>query len=189
MKKHQIFNPLRQLTDGGRFSTKKGFTLLELLLSLAIMVTVGAVGLSTIVVVFRGAKKSQQILLAKQNGNAALSQIVRGARYAKSLDNPNTCVPTTDITPPSFTVTSSFDGGQTTYACQNNTISSNSASLIDTTNFSITSCSFTCSQSDIAKPPIIKMSFTIQTKNQNGLFDTTATIPFETSVTLRNVGQ
>jgi len=168
-------------------SKLQGFTLIELLIAIGVMVTVSTIALTILTVILRSSEKANLMLQLKQNGNAALSQMVDAIRYAKSLDSPASCMPSVTLTPPSLTITSLQDNGQTTYACSANTISSNSASLIDTNAFTVSSCSFVCSQSSADTPPTITIQFTLQTKTQNNFVETTASLPFESAVTLRNV--
>ena len=115
--------------------------------------------------------------------------MVRTIRYAKSLDDPASCVPST--TQSSITI-SGFDENQTKLSCPagaSTAITSNSASLTDDTAISVSACSFTCTQPTTVDPPTITIQFTLTSKNQNNLVETTGTLPFQTSVTMRNFGQ
>lgn len=165
----------------------KGFTLIELLTAIGIFGVIGTIAVSVIFITFRGTKKSETITIVKQNGDYALTQIVKSIRYAKSLDSPVSCVPA--AFPTSIIITSSYDDGQTTYSCPagaSTTLSSNSASLIDTQAVTISGCSFTCSQKTSADPPTINIKFTLTANSATGFIENTASIPFESSVTMRN---
>ena len=182
-----------------------GYTLIELLAVILVMVTVGGIITSILVSALRGENKTNASTQVRQNGDAAISQMYKSIAYAKSfdgisIDNVNfdiSCVPGSPPAPtptptPSqykFLKVTSFDGGQTTYACQNNTIASDSASanssLIDTTNLTVSNCFFTCTQKDIRSAPTIIINFTLQ-RNASGLFENQSSIPFETSVNFRN---
>jgi hypothetical protein len=138
----------------------------------------------------RGSNKSESVSIVKQNGTFALSQMVKQIRYAKSLDNPASCVPSTNS--PTLTITSLADNGQTTYSCPTNLsspITSNSAALIDASAVSVTYCSFTCSQNSISEPPRVSIQFTLTSQNTNGLAETKSSIPFQSSVIMRNAAQ
>ena len=99
----------------------------------------------------------------------------------------------------------SFDGGVTTFSCNSlldtpsNTIASRSASsnisLIDAdptigsvalplpiSNF----CYFTCKQEGILNSPTIGIKFTLTSKIISGIAEKQASIPFETSIKVRN---
>ena len=163
------------------FSSQRGYTLIELLTVIGIL---SVIVVSVVFISLRGSQKSDKLETVRQGGDTALSQMVRSIRYAKTLNTPASCVPAVNSS--SITITSLQDNGQTTYSCNANTISSNSASLIDTNAVSVTACSFTCSQQRVSDPPTIQIQFSLSAKNSNSFTETQATIPFQTSVTLRN---
>jgi len=163
----------------------KGFTLIELLVVAGVFVSVSTIILSIFVISLRGSRKSELLLTMKQNGNFAMSQMVKQIRYAKSIDTPASCVPS--VSQSSITITS-LDNGQTTFSCQvsPSTLASNSAALMDTNQVKVTACSFVCSQPTAVEPPTITISFTLLPKNVSTLSENTGSIPFTTSVTMRN---
>ncbi len=164
-----------------------GFTLIELLLAIAIFAVIGTVSLSILFMTLRAGKKSDLLIVLKQSGSAAMSQVVKNIRYAKSLDSPNSC--TSTVVSQQITVTSILDNGSTTFQCTSvspNTIASNGASLIDTSVAVVTDCAFTCTQSTVNDPPTINFVFKLSSKNATSLVETQASIPFQTSVTMRN---
>jgi prepilin-type N-terminal cleavage/methylation domain-containing protein len=165
----------------------EGFTLIEVLAAMAVFVTVSGVILSILFVSLRGSRKSDVIVSARQNGDVAMSQMVRMIRYAKSLDSPTSCVPSSSSLT-SITITSS-DDNQTVFSCPVNSgdgIASNSASLVDTTAVSVSACSFSCSQPSLNDPPTITIGFTLAALGGGNLVEGKTTLPFQTSVTMRN---
>jgi prepilin-type N-terminal cleavage/methylation domain-containing protein len=166
------------------FSTPRGFTLIELLTVIGIFAIIGTLAVSILSLTLRGTKKSDLLVAVRGSGNTTLSQIVKNIRYAKRLNAPTSCVPSVNVS--SVTITSPSDDGMIVYACSTGIISSNSASLIDTNSFTVTGCSFTCSQKTINDPPTITLQFSLMPKNANALPETNASIPFQASVTLRN---
>ncbi len=164
-----------------------GFSLIELLIAVAIMLIVGTIVTSVLFVSLRTSSKSETTLLVKQNGEFALSQMTKSIRFAKQLDSPASCV--TPVTQLSVTITSFLDGGQTTFSCSGSTIASNGASLIDTTAVTASGCSFICSQTSSSQPPTITIQFTLNARTTSSFVETTATAPFKTSVTMRNFAQ
>ena len=169
-----------------KISNFKGFTLIELLVSVGLFSALATVIISVLFISFRTSKKSDVIISVKQSGNSALSQMVSKIRFAKSLDDPITCVP--DVTQNSITITA-FDGGQTVYGCpgvMTESISSNSAALVDINTITVDSCSFTCSQTTTNDPPTITIKFTLSATNETGFVENSTSIPFQTSITLRN---
>lgn len=165
---------------------QKGFTLIELITVIAILSVIGGIVVSVITVTFRATRKSDLLENARQNGDTALSLMVKNIRFAKSLDAPTTaqCLATT--TTSSIKVTSFLDNKQTTYACGGNTISSNSASLFDTNSLKVTGCSFSCKQATTLDPPTVSIQYTLSPVNPGIFTETKFTVPYQTSVTLRN---
>lgn len=109
-----------------------------------------------------------------------------------------TPAPSPTPTPPliqyNYVKITSFDRGTTIFSCldssqrsPNGQIASNGANLVDTNNsVSVDSCFFTCSQDNIVSPPIIGINFTLSSKTSSNFFEKKASIPFQTSVTMRN---
>lgn len=169
---------------------KKGFTLVELLVVLAIFLTVGGVIISVLYISLRGSNKAEVVTSIKQNGDFALSQMVKSIRFAGSLNSPSSCVPSQSAS--SITITSISDGAQTTYSCPanaNDPITSNSAALVDTNAVSVSNCSFVCSQATVNDPPRVTIQFTLSAKTTNALQENTTSLPFQSSVILRNTAQ
>jgi prepilin-type N-terminal cleavage/methylation domain-containing protein len=174
------------------YAKNKGFTLIELLVVISIFVILTTIILSTLIVVLRGSKNSDSLILVKQNGNYAMTQMIRMIRFAKSLDSPVTC----DSTPLNSITITTFDLNQTTFSCPvdslptPNFIASNSANSTKLTNMQtvgVSTCSFVCTQSSTG-PPLIKITFSLKKINSNGLPEGDVTIPFQSSVTMRNLG-
>lgn len=171
-----------------RKKLKNGFTLVELLVVITILVTVGGIVVTLLYISLRGNNKSETVTSVKQNGTFALSQMVKSIRYAKSLTSPASCTPTATTTSVSFITYP--DNGQITYSCPtggNLAISSNSASLIDTNAVEVTACSFVCTQTSPSDSPRLTIQFTLQSRGANALTETQSTIPFQSSVIMRNI--
>ena len=162
----------------------KGFTLIEILTTIGLLTIIGSIAVSVISLTLRGTKKSDLLQAARQNGDVALSQMVKNIRYASNLNSPASCVPST--TTSSITITSLLDNGQTTYSCAGGTIASNSASLFDTTTLTVSACSFVCQQATVNDPPTITIQYIVSPKNPGNFVETHFTLPFQSSVTMRN---
>lgn len=162
----------------------RGFTLVELLTVIGILSVIGSIVVSVVFISLSGAKKSDTVEILRQNGDNTLSQMVKSIRYAKSLDSPASCVVPTSTS--SITVTSLESNAQTTYSCSGTTIASNGASLLNTNVVTTQSCRFTCSQTSLQTPPTITIDFTLIPVGAGNLVETKATVPFQSSVTLRN---
>lgn len=178
-----------------------GYTLIELLIVMMVMIAVGVIVVNILVTALRGNCKAETQNNVRQNGNYTIAQITKMIQYAKVLNGISNDGSSyvTDCTVPvsgNYLQITSFDGGITTFQCStavnctdDPTISSNSASLLNTASVCLKSCNFTCSQSSALSPVTIGINFTLSQKNENSFAECRAEIPFETSVTMRNSGQ
>lgn len=183
-------------------NSQKGYTLIELLAVIIILVTVGALITSILVTSLRGGNKSNTVNDVRQNGNYILSQMSKMIAYSRRFDGVSTdgvsyLTDCTVIQPPAPTPSiapvvyryikiSSFDGGQTVFSCSGTSIASNGASLTNTSNLNVSSCSFYCTQSNVLAPPTINVNFSLSKANAGFFVENQTTIPFETSITPRN---
>jgi hypothetical protein len=80
-----------------------------------------------------------------------------------------------------------LSGATTTISCENGTIASDSASLINTDEVQAEGCNFSCSQitGDPYSVPIVSFEFTVKEKVA-GLFESQSSAAFKSSVSLRN---
>lgn len=168
----------------------RGFTLVELLVSSAIVVSISTIVVSILFIAFRVNQRTGITLTVKNNGNSALSQMATSIKYAKNLNNPAECVTAANRQPrQQIAFTSAFDNGQTILSCQTgaaSTIASNGAALINTTAVTVQSCSFTCIQTTVNDPPTITIRFSLTSKNYVGTTETQTILPFQTAATMRN---
>ncbi len=205
--KKRIFNfpRPRQVKRGGQFSifnSEKGYTLVELLAVMAIVVVVGVIVAGILISSLRGGSKSNVLDSVRQNGNDAITQMSKMIIYAQNFNGVSTdgvfyktnC---TQAIPPSPSPTpapiayqyikiTSFDSGQTIFSCNGSTIASNGASLIDTSAVSLVLCSFTCTQTNFGQAPTIGINLTLSDNNPGNFAEKKASVPFQTSVTIRN---
>lgn len=179
-----------------------GFTLIELLVVMAVIVLIGSLISVILFSSLRGANKTGTETALKQNGNFAISQMAKSIRFAKRFDGVSVngssyttnCVTTTVLAttptptpiPYKYVKITALDGGQTTYACGVTTIASNSASLLDTSVVTVSSCSFSCSQQSVEDFPTINILFTLSSAKSSTFFEQKGTSTFQTGVTMRN---
>lgn len=157
---------------------------MEIVTVISILSVIGAIVVSIMTITLRTSKKADLLESASQSGDTALSQIVKNIRYAQSLNTPATCDP--PVTASSITVTS-LTNVQTTYSCTQGTIESNTSSLFDTSTLKVSACSFVCSQAIANDPPSITIQFTLTPLNPGKFTETNFTIPFQSTVTMRNL--
>jgi prepilin-type N-terminal cleavage/methylation domain-containing protein len=163
----------------------KGFTLIEILTVVSILSIIGAITVGVITITLRTTKRSDLIETARQDSDTALTQMVKTIRYAQSLDNPTSCVPSTSVS--SIAVTSVTTHTQTTFSCTAGTIQSNGVSLFNTNALKVSSCSFVCAQPTLNAPPTITIQYTLSPGVGGSFAETNFSLPFQSSVTMRNV--
>lgn len=196
--------------------SQHGFTLIEILVTMTVLLAVGSILISILISSLRGTNKVNSIDNVRRNGNYALEQMGKMIRYSQSFDgvsdDPNG-VFTTKCTPPVVAVTptptpsvyhyvkiTGFDGGKTTLSCLSagdpggpkiaSTSAAGTVDFIDTISASSTveidSCSITCTQSTVVSPPTVTIQFSLSNKTSSELLENQASVPFQTSVTVRN---
>lgn len=175
----------------------RGYTLIELMIVMLLLVLVGSLIAGILSSTITGAAKSKIVSDLGQNGNYALSLITDVIINAQDLQSVTDASKTTyqTCTPEGIPAKSlqlqGFDGGITTLACDDTgldptyTISSNSASLLDTSRVKLIagSCTFTCVQADPYSIPRIDIVFQLTNASGSAFMDT---ISFSTSVAMRN---
>ncbi len=177
-------------------SKPKGFTLIEFLVVIGIFIVFTSVVLSVFITTLRTTKQSDSLISVKQNGEHAIARLVRELRFAESLDYPSLIGGTlpvcsaAGISVPVIKITS-IDASKTTLTCPTsfnypNYIDLNGLALTNADLVVVKSCTFICTQR-IAELPTIKILFSLSKINSNGLPENNTTIPFQTSVILRNI--
>jgi type II secretory pathway pseudopilin PulG len=190
-----------------------GFTLVELLISMFLILSITAVVMTIFVAGLRGSSQSSAQVEVRQNGDLAtleISRMIRSAQnfngvsvdgstgftsscYAGSVSGPTP-------TPQQYKSVqiTGFDGGVTNISCPltdtQTAISSTSAGLVS--NVSLTdsvavtvlpsSCYFTCQQQAPTDLPVIGVNFTMQSNKVSGASGQSVSQDFHTSVVPRN---
>lgn len=185
-------------------NSQKGYTLIELLAVIVVVVTVGTIIAGIIVNSLRGGNRSTNVNDIRENGNFALSQISKMIIFAKSFDgvsdgtlvngsrvyttNCTVAVPTPVPIHYQYLKITSFDRGQTEFECNGAVLASNGAKLVDTsTRYIVSGCYIICTQNNISVLPTINISFTLAKKTTSVSFaENNVSIPFETSANFRN---
>lgn len=177
-----------------------GYTLIELLAVMVVMITVGVIVASILVSSLRGTSKTNVIEEIRNNGNFTLLQMGRMISFAQnfsgvSTDNVTYTTNCTVVPSPTYSYVKikSFDDKETVFSCNTladpPTIASNGASFLNTDKVTLDSCYFTCSQINLSESPVIGINFVLSQKSTSDFFEQKATIPFETSVTIRNINE
>lgn len=190
-----------------------GFTLIELLVVMVVLLSTGMVIGSILFSSLRGATKASIFTIARQNGEYAISQMSKTIRNAKSfggvsgdcnpddMDPQNPCAGQwiTDCSQSTTEVQYKYvniigpDNNKIVFSCAHNVVSINGASLIDDTSIHIddrlntkTPCYFSCLQSSSSDSPTIGINFSIIQSKEGALSESSVSLPFSTSVKMRN---
>ena len=182
---------------------QRAFTLIEFLVVVGVVGTLGVMIMSIVTSSFRGANKTNILDAVRVSGNQALIQMSKTIGYAESFDgvSMDNNYYTTDCLSPSVgpldpTPTPSLykylkvGAGQddVIFACKNEAITSNDSPIIDT-NVAIVDgdkCWFVCRQDRITANFIIDISFQLKQKSTSNFVENTVSIPFQTSVAFKN---
>ena len=149
---------------------QSGFTLIELLISMSIILVVSSVMLVVFFTTIRGTEKSQQLILVRQNGNFAMTQMTKTIRLTKTLDD-SAC--TTEEGSSEITIEDNDE--EKTYTCNeaeenisvSNADGSEHSTLIDQSSVRMTSCRFYCGYREGSNAPYVTIKFTLISKNRS----------------------
>lgn len=156
----------------GKAKSQSGFTLIEILVFLGVFFAVSAIVGGVLVSTLRSSQKTKTLDDVRHNGDFALNTMSRMIRNAGSITS---CGGTT-------IAVQSPDGLATTFACSGDTISSNSASLLNQDAVKVVSgtCNFTCQGN------LVKIGFSLSQKSTSTFAEIQARVDFQTSVVLRS---
>ncbi|MBI4078678.1 MAG: type II secretion system protein [Candidatus Levybacteria bacterium] len=188
---------------------KRGFTLIEVLVVLALLTTIGSLILSIITSMARTVSKTTAINRVTQNGSAAIIQITKTLRNAKSFNGISvdgseyatdcsvSVLPLTPTpTPTEYHVVKikDFTDKDIKFVCLEGILGIKEGDdiiqFVNESEVAVTSCSFTCSQASTFEPPTIGISFTLSQATEETLPERTVSpIPFQTTIRLRNVNR
>jgi type II secretory pathway pseudopilin PulG len=158
-----------------------GFTLIELLISMTILILIGSVMIIIFFSAIRGTNKSQSMILLRQDGNYALTQMTKLVRLAKNVRCTATDTKSVIITAADYNI-------DTTLRCSTvaDTISSESANgtfylIRNPQKTVISACSFTCGTTGTKLSQFVAFSFTLASPDPK-----LGSADFSTTVLLRN---
>jgi type II secretory pathway pseudopilin PulG len=182
------------------FKSSRGFTLVEILGSVLVLIAIGSVIAGVIASSLRSTSKTNSIESIRQVGNYALNQISKNIQYAQVFDGLKTneagsvytaSCPISTPTPPALpeVVKTSFNYIKVTPLNSNSieykcippappstvpifTVNDtvSEKEIIDTNQFDLKDCSITCTQTYVTDVPIIGIRFTVGLKNVNNGF-------------------
>src|SRR3989344_74367 len=145
---------------------KDGFSLIELLVAISIIITASTVVVAILSSSFRGISKSAVSEEVRQNGNRAISRMSRTIQYAESFQGAyiddsiydSSCG--TDGARKYNYIKVRSEGQIVTLSCTNLSMGTATLSpLIDITKVKVVGCSFTCTQGNPFDSPVIGINF------------------------------
>lgn len=152
-------------------NTRRAFSLIEILVVITIFAVIGILTTMSVTLTLRSSKKSDSLVRVRENANYALAVLERQIRSSEKVD-----CGTSTATQINYTA---LEGVVSTFSCVtpgvNGYIASGSGRLTSN-DISVTSCSFSCTQLDLNKPPSVRISITAE--------DATTTSVEKGSVTL-----
>lgn len=166
-----------------KLKKNQGFSLLEVMIATAVLALIAVVGSNSFFSILRGSNKSKNLQLVKQNGDYALSVMERMIRNAREIIEPDLEGYT------NFLIILNPDGGETTFSCESEKITSNSASLISEETKITSNCGefFNVMPGKPGlKPTTVEIKFILGLKEENIPLQEKVELPFNTAVTLRN---
>lgn len=178
--------------------SKKGFSLIELLVGIAIIITATTVVLSIIVSTFRISSKSTSNSVVRQNGNYAVSQISRTLQFAEVFEGAgnlkadglvhyDSVCPDSGINEYHY-LKVAYGGIDKEISCTDSGVKINNASSIDSNKLTVVpgTCKFTCTQENSALGPIIGINFDLVLGGTGAVPEKSARVNFSTTVKMRN---
>jgi type II secretory pathway pseudopilin PulG len=158
---------------------KKGISLIETLVVVAVLAIVGVLVTSSISLSLQGTKKSTAMVHARENLDYSLRIIERQIRGASSTP---TCTGSTAVN------YLDQDGKPGLFKCfsgSDSYVASGSANVRLTTNdVKVTACSFTCTPGSGSTPPSVTINLTVQDASATGIEG--AAVSASTQINLMN---
>ncbi len=158
----------------------KGFTLIEMVVAIGILGTVGMVASLIFFSTLRGVAKTDITREVKQNGDYAITVMERMIRNAAGIDSSTVC----NGTSLSSLKIQNTDGNSTTFSLVSGQIASGSGIFLTNPKVSVTNLVFTCSRA-VGKPDVINISFNAAQAGSAGGPEGLSSMNFQTTVSLR----
>lgn len=166
---------------------QKGISLIELLVVIAIFAFVGILVTQSIILTLQGTKKSTSLINARENLSYSLSIIERQIRGADSITSDCAGVAATSISYLDQNGASGAFSCEGTLGLSGSYIASGSGSLktsLTGDSVKISVCSFICSASTNANPPVVSVNLTVQDAGAVGAAG--GSVSSSTQIYLRN---
>jgi type II secretory pathway pseudopilin PulG len=178
-----------------RILNNKGFTMIELLVSIAIIITTATIVVAVITASFRGSTQTAINENLRLEGNAALSQLGKMIQFADGFEGvvdgegnefDNCTASDEDATFNDIRL--NVDGVTTTISCKDSGMQINSEHIFDTTTLNVENCAIKCSQLNSTDSPTIGIEFDLS-RNNSELVEQRSSMHFEKNIKMRNLSQ
>ena len=197
----------KQLNSFGSKKVKDsaGFSLIELLVGMAITVTATTIILAIVMSAFRVSAKATTADTARQNGNYAMNRMIKMIQFADSYNGRSTLPGSNAGTPGNYVpddcgrsnntaINITYNNEEKVLQCQGHDsiflIDPNDPSkneqLIRSNNVAVSNCNISCLRVRPGASPVITISFELTTGNETTALEKRTSIPFRTSVKMRN---
>lgn len=168
-----------------------GFSLVEILVAISLIITSTTVVVAILTSAFRASSKTTSADVVRQSGSNAINRVSRMIQYSDGFNgvsnDGSTYILTCPTTPTRYNFVRITSAGQSRIvSCADSGIAIDSDSLLGS-NVRITpgTCVLTCSQDSATISPVIGISFDLQLSYAT-VSEKTARINFATSVKMRN---
>lgn len=168
---------------------QKGFSLIEVLVGIAIIITATTVVLSLIISTFRISNKTTTESVIRQNGNYSINQVTRMIQFADGFLGRRTSggfnVLCNTVTESVTELHIKYQDSNIIIACGSTGVTIAGESSIDTKKVDVVSCNLTCTQ-NAADPPLIGIEFQLDSAGGNNVAERNSSQTFSTTVQMRN---
>ncbi len=187
-----------------RKSAGAGFSLIELLVGMAITVTATTIILAIVMSAFRVSSKATTADLARQNGNYAMNRMIKMIQFADSYNGRSTSLLSTagesgyrvnDCDGSNNTAISiTYKNEEKILQCRgHNSLylidpvdTTKNEQLIRTSSVAVSNCNISCLEVRPGASPVITIKFDLTIGESDAAIEKRSSIPFRTSVKMRN---
>lgn len=174
----------------------KGFTLVELLISIAIIITSATVVVAVITAGFRGSAQTSLNEKLRLEGNSALSQLGKMIQFADGFEgvvdgegNELDQCSTSEADASYSDLRLNVDGVTTTITCTDSDLLIDSKSLFNTAEVSVENCVIKCAQTNSTDSPTIGIEFDLSRNEESPLVEQGTSRHFDKRIKMRNLSQ
>lgn len=191
-------------------NNKKGFSLIELLVGMTIIITATTIILTIIVTSFRISSKAAVVDNARQNGNYAMNRMIRMIQFADSYNGRSTATggsngvragenggpgwQTNCAGDTNTAININYEGEEKIIQCRNHNqifivdpdATPANEELVSSTKISVASCNIKCTKATATASPVISIWFDLAIGGSGVAVEKKTKIPFFTSVKMRN---